>query len=88
MTETYDFEPEDRYLVDDTPGEGDHYYPRDLEDEVSDDDFKGKCDLCDEPYDARSPLPSRNEVGEFVAPDGTHVIAHAQCGITSGYELA
>lgn len=28
------------------------------------------------------------EVGEFVKPDGEHVVAHAQCGLSLGWELA
>jgi hypothetical protein len=66
---------------------------QELEDEVDDwqdaDDegMSGTCDLCDEPWDVNGP-PSRSEVGEFVAPDGSHVIAHAQCGLDAEHELA
>lgn len=60
--------------------------------------FSGTCDLCGEPFDQSSRRPSLNEVGEFVrtipeagfgGQDITEtVIAHAQCGLDAGLELA
>jgi len=47
------------------------------------------CEICGE----RIPLDRwgfpRGEVGEFVLADGSdNVIAHAQCGLNAGLELA
>lgn len=50
--------------------------------------FSGICDLCGEPYNCLSEKPSEAEVGEFVDSNSNHVIAHAQCGIDSGLEMA
>lgn len=50
------------------------------------------CDICGEEIDWLSPLPSKCEAGEFYDPnlpiDAKHVVAHAQCGIDRGLELA
>jgi hypothetical protein len=49
-------------------------------------EFKGKCDLCGEPYDCRT-----DEVGEFVdhkVGEAASVTAHAQCGLDANLELA
>lgn len=59
----------------------------------------GECDLCGDWFDLNSSTPSRAEVGEFVRDrtehdaEGSvaiieHVIAHAQCGIDHGLEMA
>ncbi len=54
-----------------------------------DDDLKTTCELCGEPIDFMSPLPSLSEAGEFWEPDEKRgVIAHANCGLVSGMELA
>jgi hypothetical protein len=60
--------------------------------------MKGQCELCGETYDQADPRPSRSEVAEFFdherqhadpsKPFAGHVIAHAQCGIDAGLELA
>lgn len=53
------------------------------------DGMKGDCDICGEPYDQTSSRPSMNEVGEFWDPEkNDSVVAHAQCGIDAGLELA
>ena len=52
-------------------------------------DMKAECKICGEEIDRSSPLPSKNEAGEFIdRATGRHVIAHAQCGIDAGLELA
>lgn len=52
-----------------------------------------RCDLCDECFTCGP----HEEIGEFAAPMGVHctgqpeyesVIAHAQCGLGAGYEIA
>ena len=43
-------------------------------------EFPDGCELCGEPAGA--------EMGEFVKEDGSHVLAHAQCGIDAGLEMA
>lgn len=56
--------------------------------------MKGDCDICGEPYDANDPRPSMSEVAEFCDPDRewdeheNSFVAHAQCGLDAGYELA
>lgn len=60
-----------------------------------DPDNRGWCELCGEPYDTLG-SPMYSEVGEFVdtrgddteSPHPKHVIAHAQCGLDHGLELA
>lgn len=55
------------------------------------DQNRGPCDICGEEIDYESPLPSKNEAGEFcdpADPGGKHYIAHAQCGIDAGFQLA
>jgi hypothetical protein len=54
------------------------------------------CELCGELIDWSSPLPSKSEAGEFYDPSidkgdspmQGHVIAHAQCGIDAGLDMA
>lgn len=54
-----------------------------------DNDMKTTCELCGEPIDFMSPLPSLSEAGEFWEPDEKRgVIAHADCGLSYGLELA
>ncbi len=65
----------------------DDYYAWE-EQQVDDDDMVGDCEICGERYDQRSHLDSVGSVGEFVAPDGTHLIAHAECGLNAEYVLA
>lgn len=51
--------------------------------------FSGQCELCGEPYDQLAVSePSLSDVGEFVDGNSNHVIAHAQCGIDAGLEIA
>ena len=50
--------------------------------------FSGICDLCGEPYNQLSDKPSEADVAEYVDSNSNHVIAHAQCGIDAGLEMA
>lgn len=68
---------------------------------AKDPENRGRCDLCGEVYDhLMFDHPSLSDVGEFVSRSDRyekgdrlgsvlkHVIAHAQCGIDHGLELA
>lgn len=64
--------------------------------------MKGACEICGEHYDTSSPRSSVADIGEFYDPDEAakaevgltsnpfpgHVIAHAECGINAGLEIA
>jgi hypothetical protein len=48
-----------------------------------------ECHLCGEQIDLLSPKPSLSEAGEFWDEDASKgFLAHAQCGIVSGFPLA
>lgn len=53
---------------------------------------RGDCEICGERYDIEDPRPSMNEVAEFATFDGdgnyVGVVAHGQCGIDRGLEMA
>lgn len=50
----------------------------------------GECDICGERYDNDSPSPSISEFAEFWNPKTEEggIIAHGECGLGAGYELA
>lgn len=79
---------EDRTHQEFDPEDEAYFYGPTKDDGIEHDDCCGECEICGEPYCTNGTRLSLAEVGEFVAPENNHVIAHAECGLNAGYELA